>query len=122
MFYRLSDSDIPIVLDHRNELYKRVYEVPKAKLLLKGKRVTYKELIEANLYPELKISINILIDKIKKNDLMDKIFELIDSIPLELCSHIRKQFYKTIIYLRYNCLIANIDFDRAHTKLREVLV
>lgn len=122
LFPRLSDKDIIDIFHSEKEFKKRVYDFPKAKFLLKGKKVTYRELIETHLYPTLDKAIHQLVSNITQKDLLSKIFEMIQDIPQEICSNVRKDFYISIIYLRYKCLLENANFDITYEIVREAIL
>lgn len=99
LYPQLSDEAIPIIINNKDEIIKRIDTFPKAALLLDtGEKVSYKDfLLSANddfrnallrIYPK--------IDKIKINSFIDSINEISD---------IRKQFYKIMINERYNRIL-----------------
>lgn len=82
------------ILHNKNEVNRRIYEIPPSALNLNGKRIRYFEFISSGKYPECTKALARMYPKIN----LDKINRIIDDT--EYITDEEKNFYKTMIRMR----------------------
>lgn len=92
------DEEIIKILNDNDELDRRIYTFPTSQIKLNDKKSSYFQIISSLQFKECNEALIRIYPKI---DLM-KINELIDTLEI---SDIHKQFYKTILELRYEKII-----------------
>lgn len=98
LYPKLSDEKISSILNNEKELEKRVFTFPNSVLKKVFKLSPY---FFINSFENVDCN-NALHDIFPKID-MEKIYEIIDKTPY--ISKVRKDFYKTILYKRYNLIL-----------------
>ena len=100
LFPRLNtDIKLQKILDSEEEMLKRVYTFPTSQILLQGKKSSYYELIDSLQYKEC----NDALIRMKPKIDLEKMEKIIDGV--EEISMVRKTFYKSMLYLRYEVMI-----------------
>lgn len=82
------------ILHNKNEMNRRIYEIPPSALNLNGKRIRYFEFISSGKYPECTKALARMYPRIN----LDKINRIIDDT--EYITDEEKDFYKTMIRMR----------------------
>lgn len=107
--YPQADEDImKAILNDKNELNHRVFDIPLSAITYKGKKINYFNFISAGEFAEC----NAALKRIAKRIDMDKIFEIIDNTPT--ITELQKTFYKTMLTARKEHII-----DFSLNKLKE---
>ena len=79
------------VLNDKNELNHRVFDMPLSAITYNGKKINYFKFISAAEFAECNEALKRITSRID----MEKIFEIIDSTPL--ITELQKDFYKVML-------------------------
>lgn len=94
-----TDEKIEAVLNSQEELEMRIYKFPTSQVKYKGKKSSYYEIISSLAFEECNQALVRMVERID----LDKVDKLIDTI--ENISEKHKEFYKTMIKLRYEKIL-----------------
>lgn len=100
LFPRLNtDEKISEVLQSRTEIMRRGYEFPTSQIQLNGKKSSYYDVIDSLCYEEC----NAALVRMKRAVCLHEMEKMVDAI--DNISQIRKEFYKTMLKVRYEKII-----------------
>lgn len=94
----IDDDEIKKILNDQEELDRRVYEFPTSQIKLNDKKSSYYQIISSLQFEECNNALKRIFPRIDLN----KIYKHIDEL---LISDIHKQFYKKILFLRYEKIL-----------------
>lgn len=94
-----SEERMKEILNSREELDRKIYDIPISPIKIDGKNSLYYEVISSLRYEECNKALKRIVGRMD----LEKIYTLIDSI--EFISKTRKTFYKTIIKERYEKIL-----------------
>lgn len=99
LFPQLSDDKIAEIINSKDEMEARVYVFPNSALKINDRKINYFNFISSLEYEDCNNALLRIFPKIN----LDNINQIIDTT--ESISEIRKEFYKKIIYLRYDKIL-----------------
>ena len=91
LYLQADESIMQAVLNDKNELNHRVFDMPLSAITYNGKKINYFKFISAAEFAEC----NEALKRIKSSIDMEKIFEIIDSTPS--ITELQKDFYKVML-------------------------
>lgn len=94
-----TDEKLEEVLASQEEIDRRIYTFPTSQIKLEGKKSSYYEVISSLKFDECNKALVRIVERMD----MSHIYDLIDSV--DGISEIRKRFYKTILWERYNKIL-----------------
>lgn len=94
-----TDEKLEEVLASQEEIDRRIYTFPTSQIKLDGKKSSYYEVISSLRFDECNKALIRIVERMD----ISRIYDLIDSVVG--ISEIRKRFYKTILWERYNKIL-----------------
>ena len=91
LYPQADESVMQAVLNDKNELNHRVFDMPLSAITYNGKKINYFKFISAAEFAECNEALKRITSRID----MEKIFEIIDSTPL--ITELQKDFYKVML-------------------------
>lgn len=94
LYPRLTEENMPAVLDNPNEIDKRVYTFPTSAFKLNGQKINYFDFISSHVYRDCTAALRRIHSRIHQ----EEIDEFINS--REFLSDVQKKFYRTMLRAR----------------------
>ena len=115
LYPQLADHSLEHIMNHPEEMEKRIYQFPKAALQIGGQRVGYNEVINSMEYPGCNRALVKIVPQIE----MDRIRNIINETPL--ISEVRKRFLMTMLQKRKECLLDK-PFEKLQVKGQDSVI
>ena len=108
LYPQADDSIMASILQDKNQMDYRIYEIPTSAIMLNGKKIKYFDFISSLQNAECNAALQRIVPRID----MQKIERIIDETPL--LTDLQREFYKTMLRARKKLII-----DYSLTKLTE---
>lgn len=99
LYPQADDGIMRKVLEDRNELNYRVFEIPTSSIMLNGKRINYHRFLISGEYEGCNAALKRIMPRIN----MERIGEIVRSTPY--ISELQKEFYLTMLWARYEHIL-----------------